>query len=1000
MRNKYLFLSFAAVLTVVLLLISSFSGDVTRNYIPRKIVTQKNDTGIKGAIEWVSRRRNNQITHTVDIKDIERAKNKISALKKQKSKSTLGLEWKELGPDNIGGRTRALLIDKDNPSLMYAGGVSGGLWKSTTAGQTWSQVTYTNAEFGNPAVVSICQAINGDIYFGTGEGMYSNSGTGTGGIEGAGMWKSTDHGETFSKIESTWDNPEAQAIFVNVNKLAADPDDANSIYAATKRGLHHTSDGGKTWESTTLDVVGYDTRISSDVKIASDGSIIASIGNIAFIKRKGVDDVFKKRSGLDNEEDPAGTKISSSSISRLEFAFAPSDPNYVYCAAANSDQTLKNIYQSKDKGDTWTIIGNGGSDSFQPFGTQGAYDNVIAVYPDDPEKILVGGLDIWKGNAIANSTIFQWEQLTFWSLSTIHPFYIHADQHAIVFNPADPTIIFIGSDGGISRVVDDGKSFLCKTLNTNYNVTQFYSVAYSGTGEVLGGTQDNGSLYINFKGNTPQSAKEVMGGDGAQCEFSKMNPNIFYTTLYYGGLKRTNDLGGASSEFYSPYLLKKHGWNAPGGGWASDPEQGAFVTPIALWETRNDPSSKDTINFIARRDYFQGEKVIFKSHNAYDQPIEYTIMPNDAHPDNLSYVKGDTIKIHDRYQSLFALGLTQRVWITRKATNFNDAITDLDWWSIFPKDFLEKHETVEYMAFSNDGNNLFFSTNYNNIYRSSNLKKATTRYNADDSFAEDDLVVKTQLIGNFGNRSITSIATDPQNIENIVVTLGNYGNNTYIYFSSNAASTTSTNMNANFYERQGNLPTAPVYSSVISYKSSDKVIIGTENGVFSTENITGGHGQVSETCVWNSENTGLQNVPVFMIRQQTWPNWYPNIHNEGYLYIGTHGRGIFSCETLKAPVAINENPTADLNSSNKINIDVYPNPIIDVANISYNIKDNSNVKINLYNIQGKLIRNVDLSNQTIGKHNYKFNMQGIQQGTYILNIVAGNKSNSKRVVVY
>ena len=1000
MRNKYLFLSFATVVTVVLLLISPFSGDVTKNYIPRNTVSQKNELGIKGAIEWISRRRNNQITHTVDPKDITRAENEISALRKQKSKSALGLEWKELGPDNVGGRTRALLIDKDNPSLMFAGGVSGGLWKSTTGGQQWTQVNYTNGDFVNTAVVSICQAKNGDIYFGTGEGMYYNSGTGTGGIQGAGIWKSTDNGENFTKLEATWDTPEAQNIFCNVNKLAADPDDANLIYAATKRGLRYTTDGGTTWNSASLSVSGYDTRVSSDVKIASDGSVIASINNLAFIKRKGVDDIFQKRSGLDNEEDPLGTQISSSSISRLEFAFAPSDPNYVYCAAANSDQTLKNIYQSKDKGDTWKIVGNGGSDDFQPFGTQGAFDNVIAVYPNDPEKILVGGLNIWRGNSVPNSVTFQWEQLTQWALPFFHPLFIHADQHAIVFNPADPSIIFIGSDGGVARAIDDGKTFVCKTLNTNYNVTQFYSVAYSGTGEVIGGTQDNGSLYINYKGNTRQSAYAVMGGDGGQCEFSKMNPNIFFTTIYYGGLIRTNDLGGASNEFYSPYVCKKHGWSAPGGGWEKDSDQGAFVTPIALWETRNDPLSKDTINFIAKRDYYEGEEIIFRSHNAYDQPIEFTIQHNDVHPDSLSYVKDDTIKIHDRFQSLFAVGLLQRVWLTRKATNFNDAISDLDWWCIFPKDYLGLGETVEYLTFSNDGNHLFFSTNFNKIYRSSNLKNARTRYNADAYFAEDTLVVKTQLIGDFGNRAITSIATDPQDVENIVVTLGNYGNTTYVYYSSNAASTTSTNKNANFYERQGNLPNAPVYSSVITYNSSDKVIIGTEYGVFSTENITGGHGQVSETCVWNVENTGLENVPVFMIRQQTWPNWYPNIHNQGYLYIGTHGRGIYSSETLKAPVAIDENPNTNLNSSNQINIDVYPNPIVDVANVSYNITDNSNVKINLYNIQGKLIRNVVLSNQTIGKHNYQFNIQGIQQGTYILNIVAGNKSNSKRVVVY
>ncbi len=983
MRNKYLLITLAVVTTVVLLSFSPFKGDVTKNYTPRNTIQQQK-RGIKGAIEWVSRRRNNQITHTVDPKDIIKAQKKISALRMQKNKSSLGLEWTELGPDNIGGRTRAILIDKDNPNLMFAGGVAGGLWKSTTAGQAWSQVTDVN--FINLAVVSICQAANGDIYFGTGEGMAHNLGDGTSGFEGAGIWKSTNHGETFTKLTSTWDTPEAQSIFVNVNKLAADPDDANLIYAATKRGLRYTNDGGTNWNSA-LSVAEYDTLVASDVKIASDGSIIASIGNIAFIKRKGTDNAFQKRSGDDEDED--GTQISDSLISRLEFAFSPSDPNYVYCAAAKTDGTLRNIYQSKDKGDTWKIIGNGGAEQFQPFGTQGSYNNVIAVYPDNPEKILVGGLDIWRGTSVAGSVTFEWEQITLWGLFSIHPLYVHADQHVIIFNPLNPSIIFIGSDGGITRAIDDGKSFTCQTMNTNYNVTQFYSVAYSGTGELLGGTQDNGTLYFNFMGNTPKNAFEILDGDGGYCEFSKLNPNIYFATMYYGGLVRTSDLEKFGQEFYSEKLIT-----------ALTNYGAAFVTPVALWETKNDPLSRDTIYFVAKRDYYEGEQITFKSHNAYEQPIPFTISANDAHPDSLSYVKDDTIKIHDPYQSLFALGLTKSVWITRMATNFNTTVGDNDWWSIVKPTVLSYDETVEYLAFSNDGNHLFFSTNKNKLYRSSNLKNARSYLNADAVSAGDALVVNTQLIADFNDRAITSITTDPQNVENLVVTLGNYGNDNYVYFSTNAATTTSEDVNVNFASRQGDLPQAPVYSATFHYEGSEKVILGTEYGVFATDIISGGHGQVSETCVWTEENTGLDIVPVFMVREQAWANsWQPHITNHGYLYVATHGRGLFYSKTLKGPVSIDENPIA-LNSSNKINIDVYPNPIVDVANISYDITDNSDVQINLYNIQGKLVKKVNLSAQTIGKHNYQFNIKGITQGTYILNIVAGNKSNSKRVIIY
>ena len=174
---------------------------------------------------------------------------------------------------------------------MYAAGVSGGLWKSTTSGGSWTQIMYSGDEetedIPNLAIASMCQAANGDIYFGTGEGHYKGTGTGSRGIEGAGIWKSTD-GENFVRLSSTWSDSDSKNTFNYVNKLAADPTDANRLFAATIRGVRLTENGGQTWVNPVTQPSGAPILFSAgDVKISSDGSIvIASLNGQAYLSNQ------------------------------------------------------------------------------------------------------------------------------------------------------------------------------------------------------------------------------------------------------------------------------------------------------------------------------------------------------------------------------------------------------------------------------------------------------------------------------------------------------------------------------------------------------------------------------------------------------------------------------------------------------------------------------------------------------------------------------------------
>jgi len=1018
MKHNYLFLSVVVAALAGLLLFSSLSNPKeNRHYQPRERGNKVSEfqeeeeenegasaaQSAEGAIEYLTRIRANQDTKTINIQDVIAAQKQASQLSKRKG--TQGV-WKFRGPDNIGGRTRAILIDKDNSNLMYAGGVSGGLWKSTTAGQYWEQVHYQGAgvdDFANLAVVSICQAANGDVYFGTGEVFLGFHGTNTATpmIMGAGIWKSTDR-TTFERLESTWTTSEEQDIFKAVSKLAADPTNKDLIYAATLRGLKVSTDGGTTWTNAALDASGYDERISTDVKVGSNGTVAASIGNMAFIKKAG-EDIFKLRSGQDELE--GGDLITASSVGRLEFAFSSQDPDYIYSIASKPNGSLRNIYKSTDGGTTWVIVGKGGSSLFNPLGNQGYYDLVIAVLPFDKERILVGGLDVWEGKKVPSGNLFSWSQISYQGVASYYYLYVHADQHTIVFDPKNPKLFYVGSDGGIGRgyVDKDGEPYSFNTMNKNYGVTQFYSVDVNGKGDLIGGTQDNSTLVIDGSGNNSKNAMNVLSGDGGQVAMSTINPTIAFGTIYYGGLFRNVDANfGDWNTFYSSKINDLHWASDAGQTWnGNNSSEGSFVTPVAYWETDNDELGHDTIYFVARRDYKVGEQVSFSSENIFGAPIPYSVQANSdpTYPDTIGFKKGDTIKFHDPYGSLFALGMARTVWFTRSAADFR-TLTNNDWFRGIKSGVFQLStspantsgmETTEQMVFSKDGNNLFIATDYGNVFRLGNLKYARDINTAD---AKDGKNVVTTLtkIGGFGSRAVTGLATDPNNPDNLIVTLGNYTNSKYVYLCTKATTAGSSSSYSNFIDITYGLPQAPVYCALIEQtKNQGTVMLGTDLGVFMAQNV---FEQASSTIAWEPVDNGLDPVPVFQIKQQT--AHFPWTLNNGMIYIGTHGLGFF--EYSGYLTSIDDDKPGNLNNEQTLNASIYPNPVVDFINLNVDLKNPSVIKIEIYNMKGQLIHLVNAGQQFEGENTIQLQLNSLEQGAYLMHIESGEGQVTKRFI--
>jgi hypothetical protein len=241
--------------------------------------------------------------------------------------------WNEMGPDNIGGRTRAIAAvipeDGSEESVLYAGAISGGLWKSDNGGNDWNQI------FGLEQMVigSVAVLGNGAVYVGSGSIYDGGSGNGGSGFRGRGIWWSED-GENFEMVEGTDPGEFNSGNFSAVDAMVADPLDDNRVWFGSNAGYGFIEDGVMTMTPSD-DISG----AVGDISIAADGSyMLIGMNNCRVFRSNGTDFTsFESMSGSNNDE----TVLPQSGNGRVRVAISMDDANHAFAAPITSKTRLR-----------------------------------------------------------------------------------------------------------------------------------------------------------------------------------------------------------------------------------------------------------------------------------------------------------------------------------------------------------------------------------------------------------------------------------------------------------------------------------------------------------------------------------------------------------------------------------------------------------------------------------------------------------------------------------
>ncbi len=462
------------------------------------------------------------------------------------------MKARSIGPGAMSGRITAIDAVHDNPTIMYAGSASGGLWKSTSGGITWEPI-FDNEKVHSIGAISIYQKNPNIIWVGTGEGNPRNSLN-----MGYGVYRSMDAGKTWQQmgLEKT------RAI----HRIIVHPDDPNTVFVGAigspwgtqeDRGVYKTTDGGKTWKK----ILYIDNKTGVGEMIMDPNNPNKIFVNMWehrrypwFFESGGASsglyvtqdsgDNWKKLSAEENG-------LPKGNLGRMGLAISKANSSKVYALIESSKNAL---YVSEDGGGKFTMINDKAEIGDRPF-----YYFEIHADPKNENRLYT----LYSRVGITEDGGKSFKELL--SYSGVHP-----DHHAWYINPNDPSLLINGNDGGLNVSRDMGKTWFFAegiTVGQFYHINVDNEVPYN----VYGGMQDNGSwtgpAYL-WRGDGIRNTywQEVSFGDGFDVVSHPANSRYGYTMSQGGNVSRFDKLTGHNRTVRPTHpdknVFLRYNWNA------------------------------------------------------------------------------------------------------------------------------------------------------------------------------------------------------------------------------------------------------------------------------------------------------------------------------------------------------------------------------------------------------------------------------------------------------
>ncbi len=432
-----------------------------------------------------------------------------------------GIRWRSIGPAVASGRIADVAVDPTDRRTWYVAASSGGVWKTTNAGTTWSPIFDDYGSYSIGAI-ALDPRRHLTLWVGTGE----NNGQRSVGY-GDGVYRSVDGGRSFQKMGL--DRSE------HIGMIAIHPEDSDVVFVAAQgplwaaggdRGLYRTSDGGESWERV-LEIDEH-TGVSEVYFDPRDPEVMYAVAwqrrrhQWTMIDGGPGSGIYKSTDGGDTWR-KIERGLPSADKGRIGMAISPQNPDVLYAIVEASGED-GGTFRSDDMGESWTRTSR--------------YQSTAPMYYhelySDPHRF---------DRIYALDTFVQMSEDGGKTWTRLPTGGVHVDFHSLTFDPGDPEHLIVGNDGGLYETFDFGESW---HFFANLPITQFYRVATSNDEPfyyVYGGTQDNNTLggpsqTVASGGIRNSDWYVTLGGDGFDPVVDFENPDIIYSQLQHGVLSR------------------------------------------------------------------------------------------------------------------------------------------------------------------------------------------------------------------------------------------------------------------------------------------------------------------------------------------------------------------------------------------------------------------------------------------------------------------------------